>query len=279
MASLNLSNYGIIPTPRKVLKDLESKLMSPALTNQFLCQFNIPPIVKDYLVEQNAFNNDFQKDLVNISCSDASLPGSTLYTHDVNNVYPGVNERFAYARAYDDRASFVFYVDNQYYILRLFEAWTRTIVDDQYADRPARPGLERKNYFSRVRFPDGSGNPTNYTGYRSTIVIDKFEKDMGSQTARSTQGPKYLRYVFLEAYPIEINSVPVAYGQADILKCTVSFTYTRFLLESRSGKYGERTEPERPSVSGIPSAPPPPQPRSAPLPPPPPPPPPRPPLF
>lgn len=230
MAPLDLTGYAELPTARDYKKDLSKKLMQPATTNNFICHFNFPSGLVDYLNEQNAFYNEYQKDLIDLSCCDASLPGSTLYTHDVNNVFPGVNEKFAYARAYDDRASFDFYVDNQYYVLRVFEAWLRFCVDDQYANRDFRPGIERNEYYMRVNFP---------IKYRKDIVIDKFEKDMGSSTAKSNQGPKYLRYKFKDAFPIEINSIPVSYGQAELLKITVSFTYTRFYLESRSGSYGE----------------------------------------
>lgn len=238
MAPLDLTGYAELPTARDYKKDLSKKLMQPATTNNFICHFNFPSGLVDYLNEQNAFYNEYQKDLIDLSCCDASLPGSTLYTHDVNNVFPGVNEKFAYARAYDDRASFDFYVDNQYYVLRVFEAWLRFCVDDQYASRPGRPGIEDNRYYMRVKFPNGNSK-TKESGYRKDIVIDKFEKDMGSSTAKSNQGPKYLRYKFKDAFPIEINSIPVSYGQAELLKITVSFTYTRFYLESRSGSYGE----------------------------------------
>ena len=117
MGSLDLTSFGALPTNRDYKTDLSRKLMQPATTNNFMCSFNFPDKLVEYLIDQKAYNNPFQKDLLNLSCCDASLPGSTLYTHDVNNVFPGVNEKFAYARAYDDRSSFDFYVDNQYYVL------------------------------------------------------------------------------------------------------------------------------------------------------------------
>jgi hypothetical protein len=243
---MDFSKYADLPKPRSFKKDLEAKLLNPALTNNFMCHFDIPKILKDYLIDERAFHNKYQQDLLDLSCCGASLPGSTLYTHDVNNIFPGVNEKFAYARAYDDRASFDFYVDNQYYVLRLFEAWERMCVDDNYANRTGRPGLESNDYYMRVRFPDGTTVGAE-DGYRRQIIIDKFERDMGSVTAKGNpnngnQGPKYIRYVFKDAYPIEINSIPVQYGPAELLKVTVSFTYTRFYYESKSGSFGESVQ-------------------------------------
>ena len=39
-----------------------------------------------------------------------------------------------------------------------------------------------------------------------------------------------LEYNFVNAYPISINSMPVSYDQPSLLKCTVSFTYSRYWI-------------------------------------------------
>ena len=51
--------------------------------------------------------------------------------------------------------------------------------------------------------------------------MNKFERDYEG---------RYLRYRFLQAYPISINSMPVSYDSSQLLKCTVSFTYTRYVV-------------------------------------------------
>ena len=50
---------------------------------------------------------------LNISCSEASLPGSSIATFEIKNDYAGVTERYAHRRMYDDRIDFTFYVDTQ----------------------------------------------------------------------------------------------------------------------------------------------------------------------
>ena len=39
-----------------------------------------------------------------------------------------------------------------------------------------------------------------------------------------------MEYRFINAFPISINSMPVSYDQSDLLKCTVSFTYSRYVI-------------------------------------------------
>ena len=39
-----------------------------------------------------------------------------------------------------------------------------------------------------------------------------------------------MNYKFINAYPISINSIPVSYDSSQLLKCTVSFTYSRYII-------------------------------------------------
>ena len=55
------------------------------------------------------------------------------------------------------------------------------------------------------------------------MFLTKFEKDYTGS---------YLKYTFLNAYPIGLNSIPVIYEKLpQLLKCTVSFTFTRYLMK------------------------------------------------
>lgn len=201
------------PSPsRKRVSDIKSSLLRPALTSHFQCWFNPPTLVRDWVDKYRVGaglgdgytpNSDF----FSLSCSEASLPGSSLATHELNNDFTGVTERHAYRRLYDDRADFTFYVDHDHNIIKFFENWIAFIVDEQYAR-----GIEEESYFYRVNYPNT---------YRTEIYLNKFERDY--------QG-RYTRYRFLQAYPISINSMPVSYDSSSLLKCTVSFTYTRYIL-------------------------------------------------
>jgi hypothetical protein len=193
------------PTPVK-MSGVKEKLLRPALTSNFQCWFNPPNIssIKPY----------YDSELISLLCSEASLPGSSLATNEVNDDYTGITERFAYRKQYDDRADFTFYVDHgrqngNYNLILFFEEWIRHVVNETST-------AEDPNYNYRVNFPDGN------EGYRSpAIYINKFERDFAGQ---------YLEYKFLKAYPISITSMPVSYDSSELLKCSVSFTYTRYVL-------------------------------------------------
>ena len=39
-----------------------------------------------------------------------------------------------------------------------------------------------------------------------------------------------LEYTFVNAYPFTISSMPVSYDSSSLLKCTVSFSYLRYVI-------------------------------------------------
>ena len=217
------------PRPRTV-SELKSSILNPALTSHFECSFNPPQPVRDWvnLHRNNAgLGNGYgfeisgsSAEFFNLSCSDASLPGSSLATHEINNDFTGVTERHVYRRQYDDRADFTFYVDHDYNIIFFFENWMSYIVNEQYtnvATGVPNAGIELPNFNYRVNFPGlGDGD-----GYKTTIYLKKFERDYTGRV---------LQYRFLNAYPISINSMPVSYDSSQLLKCTVSFNYSRYIV-------------------------------------------------
>jgi len=239
LTDLPSGNSSGAPKPSiKSLSKIKSTLLRPALTSHFECYFNPPDDVRSYLAANRQFNYNSNTELITLSCSEASLPGSSLLTNEINDDYTGVTERLAYRRQYDDRADFTFYVDHgkndgDYNIIWFFENWISYIANEQFN---GGQGIEDVNYNYRFRFPDGKGSTTGgyvgdtgkaTTGYRAAaLYINKFERDM--------QG-SYLSYRFLKAYPIAINSMPVSYESSELLKCTVSFTYTRYVVNRLKG--------------------------------------------
>jgi len=197
------------------LSEIKSKLLRPALTSHYICKFSPPVPVRNWTKnKQTPYDRDNQE-LIELSCSEAALPGSSLMTHDITNDYSGVSEKHAYRRAYDQRASFTFMVDHDYTIIKFFENWMSYIVGEQFASQNGRPGIEDPNYFYRVRYPEQ---------YQTNeLYITKFERDYENTGV-------CLEYRFLKAYPLSITTMPVRYDASELLKCTVDFTYSRYLI-------------------------------------------------
>ena len=223
------------PSPRKVPNfEIKQKLLRPALTSHFRCWFNPPDIsdIRQYYLEGG--------NTISLLCSDASLPGSSVLTNEINDDYTGVTERLGYRRQYDNTTDFTFYVDHAtlnggYNVIRLFEAWIRYAMGETGEAPDA-------NYHYRVRYPD---EPK--IGYRTEMFIQKFERDFLGN---------YLEYTFVRAYPIAIASMPVSYNASELLKCSVSFTYNRYILESNANilKSNANSEPAgQTTATGIPN--------------------------
>jgi hypothetical protein len=215
------------PRPSIVkLSEIKSKLLRPALTSHYICNFQPPESANGFLSARVPNTAIKRSDRLSLACSDASLPGSSLQTHDITNDFTGVTEKHAYRRLYDDIADFSFYVDaEEYYVIKFFESWIGYAVNEQYGNDPAR-----RNYNYRVNYSK------DYT--TDALSITKFERSYGTQEAK---GSSSLRYNFVKAFPLSINSMLVSYDSSQLLKCTVSFTYSRYWIEGLNlqGKTGE----------------------------------------
>lgn len=221
-----------IPAPKKVsVDDLKAKLLQPALTSHFECYFPMPEEVRKQLGYNGIFLND---DLLTISCSEASLPGSSIATHDLNNDFTGVTQKHAYRRIYDDRADFTFYVNRSYTQISVFEVWLRYIAGEQLSFG------EQTNIHYRSPYPNQ---------YKAkALYITKFERDYG---------PK-ITYTFVNVFPISIQSMPVSYDSSQLLKCTVSFTYDRYFVNNadkdtqpQAGSVGQNNLSGNPEVQAL----------------------------
>ncbi len=240
-----------MPQARKI-DDVKHIVLRPALTHLFSVEINPPEKTKGGFGEWAQSKTDFPlvvnnalKNKITIMCSEANLPGSSFLTHEINNDYSGQTERHAYRRTFDDRIDFTFYVDDDYDIIRYFQAWMTFINNDKLSGQYKKPNNQdvpsnSSVYNTRVRFPND---------YKSTIRILKFEKNSDFSTRYPGGGfigskqPEHLEYTFVNAFPISINSIPVSYDQPSVLKCTVSFTYSRYLLAAPGNE-----DPDNPSV-------------------------------
>jgi len=185
------------------MSNIVRTLLNPAMTSHYECVIIPHKNTTDWIKVNRQVNYDGE--LTTLSCSSASLPGSTLFTHDVTNDYTGVSERIAYRRSYDDKASFTFYVDSNYNMIKFFEYWMQYIVNEQQSNVAA------SNYNYKVNYPEN---------YRGTIIIDKFDRNYD----------KGIRYTFVDAFPIDLASMPISYERSNVLTSTVSFTYSRYFI-------------------------------------------------
>jgi hypothetical protein len=196
------------PSPNTLsISKIKSNLLNLAQTSVYQVKLFPAPGLGSFAEFRGISGDDIS--MIELLCSDTNLPGSSLATHDVTNDYPGVTEKFAYRRIYDETIDFTFYVDIDYKVVEYLDTWMNyvtgqgsTFANADYVDRTK---YYRMNY-SNLYKTDG-------------LYITKFEKDNRNS----------MTYQFIGAFPINIVSMPVSYEASNILKCTVSFSYIRYI--------------------------------------------------
>ena len=99
-------------TPRiKNVSSIKSLILNPALTSHY--QVTIAPPFNDdgfskFLADVGG-EYGINKEKLNLSCCEASLPGSQLATTELLNDFHGVTERHVYRRQFDERIDLNFY--------------------------------------------------------------------------------------------------------------------------------------------------------------------------
>ena len=207
-----------MPSPRSV-SDIKTNLLAPALTSHFEVGIDIPGGLSYWRGQR-------RQGKIQLMCSEASLPGSSLATHQIDNDFHGVTERHAYRRIYDDRLDLTFYVDAKNYLpIKFFEDWISFITNEN------KNAARSNSYTYRMKYPD------TYTV--AGLQVTKFEKDYNQA----------LTYQFIRSYPIQITSMPVSYDGSDLLKCSVAMTYIRYIVDSRIRSKGGVLSPLQQAVS------------------------------
>jgi len=215
------------PAPRKrSVSDIKAALLHPATTSHFEVSIGLPKKLTEggYLTDNGINLNTVNYDRLNLMCCEATLPGSNLATLEITGDYTGVTERHAYRRVYDDRIDLTFYVDAEYYLpIRVFETWMKFIANEaSETGQPDKGNITSRTpeYFYRFHYPD------EYMA--AGLSVTKFERSTISET-RGRKG-NTLVYDFVRTYPISITSMPISYETSSLLKCTVSMTYIRYIV-------------------------------------------------
>ena len=195
----------------RTISDIKANLLRPATTSHFEVEIPIIPAL-------NFWKGADKQGQIQLLCSEASLPGSSLATFETNNDRTGVTERFVHRRIFDERIDFTFYVDSGLYQpIKFFEQWIDFITG---AATEGENQLNNPQYHYRMKYPN------DYIADQG-LTITKFEKDH--------QNP--LTYEFIRSYPLSITSMPVSYDGSSLLKCSVSMTYVRYIIENLDKVY------------------------------------------
>ena len=217
---------------KKSFDQIKASILKPAMTSQYHAFITFPEDVIDYFTKKKFDIKQVNRaDTLNLSCTEASLPGSSLATLELTSDRTGVTERHVHRRMFDDRIDFTFLVDADNYLpIKAFEYWKEYITGGNDATE-----LKDESHFYRMNYPD------SYMMDQGVKIV-KFERDFdgafvgNSGVRRGTR--KGITYNFVRAFPIAVASMPVSYDVSSLLKCTVSMSYIRYYLSEDLGGDG-----------------------------------------
>ena len=198
------------------VSDLKSRILHVAQTSVYQVKLQPPQPVINFLNSPGIdVNYRLEGENIELMCSETNLPGSSLATHDVTNDYPGVTEKMAYRRIFDETIDFTFMVDRNYNVVEFLDGWMN-YVTGQGSTSPRDEYVNPTAYY-RMNYP------SNYK--TDNLYITKWEKDNSNSS---------MTYQFIGAFPLSIVSMPVSYEASGVLKCTASFSYMRYIRHRSS---------------------------------------------
>lgn len=200
--------------PRRI-SDIKPLFTNLAQTSHYEVKFGgLSEQLMSYL-RIRGVSSRFVAEDAGLLCHNAVLPTSQFATVDVPGNYTGITQTFAHRRIYQD-ISLEFYVDNNYNTLKFLEHWMEFIASGSSNpingnNLPINMNVD-EGYFIRMQYPE------YYKSNRTRII--KFDRDYRRE----------IEYTFVGLYPYNISSIPVSYGQSDVLKMQVTFKIDRYVI-------------------------------------------------
>ena len=160
------------------------------------------------------------REKLSLLCAEAEIPGTSFQTSLAVGHHQGIQEEFPNLRTFPP-LNLTFYVDADHVVLEIFESWMTYI-------NPITSAKRSVNAYGRFNYPED---------YKEILHITKFERDtfLDELPAKTTppQLPresttKLTSYEFVNVWPTNMTSMRVAYGDTNVLRCSVQFAYDRF---------------------------------------------------
>ena len=152
---------------------------------------------------------DFKRKM-SLLCTQAEIPGTSFTTDLAVGHHQGIQESFPNLRNFPP-LNLTFYCDADMVILEVLERWMSFI-------NPIQGNKRDFAAFSRFEYPED---------YKEILHVTKFERDAFIEKKGSYQSG-IAQYEFVNVWPTDLTSMRVAYGEPNVLQCSVQFAYDRF---------------------------------------------------
>ena len=155
---------------------------------------------------------DFKRKM-SLLCTQAEIPGTSYTKTAAIGHHQGIQEEFPELRNFPP-LNLTFYCDADMVILEVLESWMTYI-------NPIQTDQRYLGAYSRFNYPDD---------YKEIIHLTKFERDSFTE-GESTYKSNMSSYEFVNIWPTDLTSMRVAYGDPNVLQCSVQFAYDRFFTK------------------------------------------------
>ena len=220
-------NNTLFPRPGQIFKsstrDYTDSIGRPSLDTLYQVVFsfgNYETWLESYGPENGTFAQGGFREKLSIMCAEAEIPGTSFQTSLAVGHHQGIQEEFPNLRTFPP-LNLTFYVDADHVILEVFESWMTYI-------NPITNNKRNVNAYGRFNYPED---------YKEILHITKFERDTFlDELPAKTTPPQLPResttrltsYEFVNVWPTNMTSMRVAYGDTNVLRCSVQFAYDRF---------------------------------------------------
>ena len=228
------------PGNRKSMRDLTPLIGRPSLDTLYQVTFSFGNFEKwlgesDLVAGSSRTQGTTFMNKMAIMCTEAEIPGTAFQTSLAVGHHQGIQEEFPNLRSFPP-LNLTFYVDADHVVIEVLETWMTYI-------NPITNNKRNLNAYGRFNYPED---------YKEIIHITKFERDsfLEGNTTRTVTGQrdfddpdnnifgtnliteetptKLLSYEFVNCWPTNMTSMRVAYGQSNVLRCSVQLAYDRY---------------------------------------------------
>ena len=172
--------------------------------------------------------SDFMQKMA-IMCTEAELPGTSFQTSLAVGHHQGIQEEFPNLRQFPP-LNLSFYVDADHVIIEVLEKWMTYI-------NPISTNKRKLNAFGRFNYPEDYKEIIHITKFERDAFIDDIDEERILETENESLAEKIkirkpttklMSYEFVNVWPTNLTSMRLAYGDSNVLRCSVQFSYDRF---------------------------------------------------
>ena len=177
--------------------------------------------------DKRSQGRDFMQKM-GIMCAEAELPGTSFQTSLAVGHHQGIQEEFPNLRTFPP-LNLSFYVDADHVIIEVLEKWMTYI-------NPISTNKRKLNAYGRFNYPEDYKEIIHITKFERDTFIDDIEKENNKQQGILDSLPQFRRkpttklmsYEFVNVWPTNMTSMRLAYGDSNVLRCSMQFSYDRF---------------------------------------------------